>query len=91
MLDDLIRRISEWRRKRKWPAEAQLLRMRSAVQEDQRWMAHNPIVMAITQRYLPLLADDWESKPLEDVSNFRERIGLSPHVKPKSSDDFCAP
>lgn len=91
MLDDLIRRISEWRRKRKWPAEAQLLRMRSVVQEDQRWMAHNPIVMAITQRYLPLLADDWESKPLEDVSNFRERIGLSPHVKPKSSDDSLAP
>jgi hypothetical protein len=79
MLEELKGRFKEWRRKRKWNATLQLYHLRVMVQADNRWMAHNRIVSALTGRYLRMLDDNWESQPQEEVSAFRERIGLSPH------------
>lgn len=81
MLEKLKARFKEWRRKREWNAELQLHHLRVMVQSDNRWMAHNPIANELTERYLRMLADNWESQPQEDVSQFRERIGLSPHKR----------
>lgn len=79
MLEKLKARLKEWRRKREWNAELQLYHLRLMVQADNRWMAHNPIVSELTDRYLRMLSDHWESQPQESVERFRERIGLDPH------------
>jgi hypothetical protein len=80
-VEKLINRYNEWRRKRKWNAEEQLYHLRLIVQADNRWMAHNPIVSELTDRYLKVLGDRWESQDVESVDRFRERIGLSPHKR----------
>lgn len=79
MLNKLIARFKMWRRNRKWNAELQLYHLRIMMLSDARWMAHNPIVQELTERYLKMLSDDWEKQPQEDVSQFRTRIGLNPH------------
>ena len=81
MIEKLIIRFEEWRRKRKWNTELQLYRLRVMIQADNRWMAHDPIASEITERYLRMLADNWESQPQEDISQFRDRIGLDPHKR----------
>lgn len=81
MLEKLKARFKEWRRKREWNAELQLYHLRVAVMQDNRWMAHNPIVSELTDRYLRMLSDTWESQPQESVEQFRERIGLCPHKR----------
>lgn len=81
MFEKIKTRYIEWRRKRKWNAEMQIAYLRRIVMEDNRWMANNPIASELTERYLKLLADDWERHGAEDVSNFRERIGLCPHKR----------
>ncbi len=81
MLEKLKSKIANWRRKRKWNAKLQLYHLRLMVQTDNRWMAHNPIASELTERYLRMLADDWEIQPQEDVSQFRERVGISPHKR----------
>lgn len=84
MLEKLKARFNEWRRKREWNAELQLHYLRIAVMQDNRWMAHNPIVSELTDRYLRMLSDHWESQPQESVERFRERIGLDPHKRSDS-------
>jgi hypothetical protein len=81
MIERFKQRIREWRRKRKWNAKLQLYYLRIAMLSDARWMAHNPIVSELTDRYLRMLADDWESQPQEEVSQLRDRIGLNPHQR----------
>ena len=81
MLEKLKARFKEWRRKREWNAELQLYHLRVMVMQDNRWMAHNPIVSEVTDRYLLMLSDTWESQPQESVERFRERIGLCPHKR----------
>lgn len=91
MLNALKKRLSEWRRKRDFPPEMQLQMLRDVVDCDNRWMAHNPIVKELTNRYLSMLAGGWESREVEDVSAFRRRIGLDPTYKQRDPDDACAP
>ncbi len=78
MLARLAAWVARWRRKRRWPVEMQIEYLRALVNEDARWMAHDPIVSALCERYQAALLDDWESQPIEGVSNFRRRIGLEP-------------
>ena len=68
----------EWRRKRRWNAELQLDHLRLQVMEDWRWMAHDPKVSALCQRYLDMLAADWEKRSVRNVSDFRREIGCAP-------------
>lgn len=68
-----------WLHRRLWPVEWQLERLRSQVQEDRRWMAHDPKVAAVCDRYLEMLRSDWENAAVEPVSWFRSRIGCDPH------------
>ena len=87
MLEKLKARFKEWRRKREWDAELQLYHLRVMVMQDNRWMAHNPIVSEVTDRYLRMLSDTWESQPQESVERFRERIGLCPHKRSNVQDN----
>lgn len=67
-----------WKWKRTWTPERQLEHIKMIVQTDDRWMAHDPKVSALTHRYLELLGDDWMSKHVEPVQDFRIRIGADP-------------
>lgn len=87
MLAKLHARFKEWRRKRKWNAERQLYYLRLTVMQDNRWMAHNPIVLELTERYLVMLSDTWESQQIEPIERFRERIGLNPHKDSSAAND----
>lgn len=73
--------FKEWRRKRRWNADLQLYYLRVRVTEDARWLAHDPVASALCERYLNMLADDWERRPYMPVSAFRESLGLDPHQK----------
>lgn len=87
LVKKVIKLWREWRRKREWNAELQLYHLRVMVSSDNRWLAHNPIARELTERYLRMLADNWESQPQEDVSQFRERIGLDPNRSPGEAFD----
>lgn len=71
--------FNEWRRKRRWNADLQIYYLRIQVQEDARWLAHDPIASALCDRYLSMLADDWEKRSRLSISDFRRSIGRDPH------------
>ena len=71
--------FKEWQRKRKWNAELQLHYLRVEIMSDARWLAHDNTARELTERYLKMLDDHWESQPREDIRDFRIRIGLDPH------------
>jgi hypothetical protein len=81
MLNDLLAAIRNWRRKRRWNASLQMYHLRITVQQDARWLAHDPVASALCERYAAMLADDWESRSSEDISRFRSRLGLEPTRK----------
>lgn len=78
MFDTLKAKFKRWKHKREWPLELQVHHLRMAIQQDNRWMAHNHIAGELTERYLKILADGWEKIPQEDVSQLRSRLGLDP-------------
>lgn len=82
-IDNLKAKYKEWRRKRKWNAELQLYYLKVEVMSDARWLAHDNTARELTERYLKMLDDHWESQPREDIREFRKRIGLDPHCQRK--------
>ena len=83
MLKRLRAMYAAHKHRRQWPIELQLQWLRQQVQEDARWMAHDPKVKALTDRYLTMLAPDWMSQSVQEVGNFRIAIGCDPHNRPK--------
>lgn len=79
MMEKLKAAWKNWRRKRRWHADLQLSYLRAQVTEDARWMAHDPKVSALCERYLAMLADDWEQRAVTNVSEFRRQIGCDPN------------
>jgi hypothetical protein len=77
-IDRIVGRIRQWWRRRYWTSERQLEHLRMLVQLDHRWLAHDDTASALTERYLAALAPDWYVREHEDVSYFRQRIGLNP-------------
>lgn len=75
----LIERFKAWRRRRQWPIELQLEHIRVNVQTDSRWLANDPKAAAICQRYEDMLADDWMTRPVRNIADFRAEIGCDPH------------
>ena len=74
----LVMRLKAWRNRRYWSAEKQLYWLRVTINQDHGWMHHDPVVRAITERYLKMLVTEWEKVSIEDVRDFRERVGLKP-------------
>lgn len=76
------RRLAEgwraWRRRRYWTSERQLDYLRTLLQADHRWLAHDKTADALTTRYLAALAPDWYSRVHADACCFRREIGLEP-------------
>ena len=74
----LLEKYRAWRYKRLWTIERQLEHLRIIIQMDDRWMAHDPKVSAMTQRYLELLSPDWMKKQVEPTPELRKRLGCDP-------------
>lgn len=66
--------------RRQWPLSQKLDQLRNVIWADARWMAHDPKVAALTERYLALLEPDWYTKEVEPVHIFRKKIGCDPHT-----------
>lgn len=67
-----------WQQRRFWKS-VQLSHLHTLIQEDALWMSHDPIVTALTTRYLAALTDDWHTQVHERSGQFRSRLGLDPH------------
>lgn len=81
---ELIERFKAWRRRRYWTPERQLENLRNMVMGDHRYLAHNKVADALTERYLAALAPDWYVKPHFDSWHFRQMIGLEPRTAASS-------
>lgn len=56
-------------------------RLRILLIEDQRWLASDPTSKALTQRYLDVISEDWDTKVIEDSDALRRRLDLEPLKK----------
>lgn len=86
----MIKWLKEWNRRRLnrkwWGPEQQLEYLRTIVQLDHRWLAHDKTADALTERYLKLLSPEWHKESIEDVAAFRARIGLDPHYNKRENE-----
>lgn len=72
--------------RRQWPMSQQLDELRNVLWQDSRWMAHDPKVAALTERYLDLLQPDWYKRVVVPVHIFRKQLGCDPHEKKEPVD-----
>lgn len=70
----LIERFKAWLKRRYWTPKRQLEHLRIMVQTDHRWLAHDRVANALTERYLAALAPDWYQRTHMDIWDFRESI-----------------
>lgn len=76
-MNSLIQRFRAARRKKEWAA-AQIPHLAAMLSSDARWLAHDPVARALTDRYLSALGEEWFRVPFESTSNLRTRLGLDP-------------
>lgn len=74
----LLQRYKAWRKRRYWQA-LQFENLRNMIVGDARWLAHDPVARALTERYEAALRDDWYSVVHESPGAFRQQIGLEPN------------
>ncbi|ABM37589.1 hypothetical protein Pnap_2281 [Polaromonas naphthalenivorans CJ2] len=74
----LIERYHAWRNRRIWTVKQQVYELRIQVEEDARWMAHDPKIAALCERYAGMLSDNWMYTARLGVSNFRLSIDAEP-------------
>lgn len=83
----MFKKLKAWWQKRqhkkRWPDEYCLERARIYIRQDAQWMSHDPVAKAIYERVGNLIAENWMKNPHEEVSSFRERIGLTPDYSKK--------
>jgi len=70
--------FSKWRRELYWNRWRRIQYVRTQLSVDQRWMASDPVVAALTERYLAMLSDDWYNIPHEETAMLRSRLELVP-------------
>jgi type II secretory pathway pseudopilin PulG len=72
---------NERRRKQQWNERLQLSVLRLQLDEDGRWLGHDPVARALIKRYQQLASDTWEKESIRDIAAFRREIGLDPNVR----------
>lgn len=77
-LEKLQEAYKERKRKREWGPDKQLYYLKQTLLDDYRWLAHNEVASALTERYLSIVRDGWEKRVIEPPDRFREKLGLSP-------------
>lgn len=76
----LQERYKLWKKRRFWKYRQQEHLM-SLLMQDEHWMANNPIVATLTNRYIRALGIDWYADYFEDSSKLRTRLGLDPNYR----------
>lgn len=75
---------------RRWGPAIQLHHLRVQMHQDNRWLASNKVASALTDRYLSMLADDWEKRVVVRIEDFRrllEQLQSAPPCPYCSSDN----
>jgi hypothetical protein len=75
----LVTRFARWRERRRWPVTEQVHWMRTHLINDSQWLSGDPKAAALCERYLKMLTEDWQKVSVENISDFRQRIGADPH------------
>lgn len=82
----MIKFLKSWFHKRTLnktrTAEKHVAHIRDVINEDVRWLSHDPKLAALIERYLDLTTPDWYSKTVMDVSKFRKSIDSDPAYRP---------
>lgn len=73
----LLQRYKAWRKRRYWQAR-QFENLRLMITSDARWLAHDPVARALTERYEAALREDWYTVVHHSPDAFRRQIGLEP-------------
>jgi hypothetical protein len=82
MISNLIKRFTEWRKQKHFKAEHKFF-IRTTLEQDSRWLANDRTASVLIQRYKDITAHDWYTRPHEDISTLRDRLGLDPNVPKK--------
>jgi hypothetical protein len=61
-----------------WSDSRQLYWIKSTIQDDLRWLAHDPIARTLCERYLSMLVEEWEHVSVPHVSQLRQELGITP-------------
>lgn len=77
----LQERYKLWKKRRFW-AKRQTEHLLIMLSQDQRWMASNPIVAALTERYIRALGVDWYKEMFESSDKLRTKLKLDPVYGP---------
>lgn len=77
------RKARELRAKQKYWDAHKLEHLRTMLQSDNRWLAHDPVASALTDRYLAALSDDWYAKVHESSYDLRVKLNLEPEYNQK--------
>jgi hypothetical protein len=70
-------RFKDWRKRRYWQA-LQFEHLSQMIRSDARWLAHDPVARALTERYEAALRDDWYTVAHDGPDAFRRKTGLEP-------------
>lgn len=73
----LLYRFKAWRKRRYWQS-LQFEHLSQMIRSDARWLAHDPVARALTERYEAALRDDWYTVAHEGPDAFRRKTGLEP-------------
>ena len=71
-----------WRRfwrKRLFSDKMMIENLRLQLMQDNQWLNSDPVARELTERYLAMLADDWEDNAVEPINQFRSRLNLEPY------------
>lgn len=70
-----------WRRfwrKRLFSDKMMIENLRIQLMQDNQWLNSDPVARELTERYMAMLADDWEHYAVEPVNHLRSRLRLEP-------------
>ena len=83
-IERTVRRVFEkcrdWQIRRYWH-KRQIEHLRTMLEADNRWMAHDKTANALTQRYLGAISPDWYTRVFEDTPDLRRRLGIVPSYR----------
>lgn len=85
MINWIRAKYRAWQLRRLWTPEVQLDYLKRQLEEDARWLAHDPKCAALCKRYRGMLADDWYRRPIQRVDVFRRQLGCDPHAANKEA------
>ena len=82
-------RYKLWKKRRFWNIHRQHEHLVTMLKSDNRWMAGNPIVDYLTERYLKALDIDWYTHGFQSSDKVRVKLGLEPNYS-RSEPSRCA-